>query len=45
MKRLAPWLFVASLLTGQAFAATPLPSDSVYQLNVTLTDQDGHAQP
>jgi protein SCO1/2 len=44
MKRLAPWLFVASLLTGQAFAATPLPADSVYQLNVTLTDQDGHAQ-
>ena len=45
MKRLAPWLFVASLLTGQAFAATPLPADSVYQLHVTLTDQDGHAQP
>jgi protein SCO1/2 len=45
MKRLAPWLFIASLLTGQAFAATPLPADSVYQLHVTLTDQDGHAQP
>ena len=45
MKRLAPWLLLALLLAGQAFAAAPLPPDSVYQFNVTLTDQDGHAQP
>lgn len=26
-----------------AAAATPLPKDSIYQLPVTITDQDGHA--
>jgi protein SCO1/2 len=45
MKRLAPWLLLALLLAGQAFAAAPLQPDSVYQFNVTLTDQDGHARP
>jgi protein SCO1/2 len=45
MKCLSPWFLLALLLAGSAFAATPLPPDSVYQLNVTLTDQDGHAQP
>jgi protein SCO1/2 len=40
------WLLIlASLLLGAAHAATPLPSDSVYQLAVPLTDQDGHAAP
>jgi protein SCO1/2 len=33
------------LLVGTgAFAATPLPGDSVYQLNVQLTRQDGQGQ-
>ena len=32
------------LLGGSASAATPLPGDSVYQLPLQLTDQDGHQQ-
>ncbi len=45
MKRLWPCLCAALLLvcTG-AFALTPLPGDSVYQLNVQLTRQDGQVQ-
>jgi len=45
MKRFVPGLLLALLLGGHALAATPLPADSVYQLDATLTDQDGHAQP
>lgn len=44
MKRLlllgAAWL----LACGSALAAPPLPGDSIYQLDVALTDQDGHTQ-
>lgn len=44
MKR---WLLILAslLLAGTAQAATPLPPDSVYQLAVPLTDQDGHVAP
>jgi protein SCO1/2 len=44
MKRLLPTLFVL-LCAGLAHAATPLPSGSLYQLAVPLTDQDGRAAP
>ncbi|MEO7066060.1 MAG: SCO family protein [Rhodanobacter sp.] len=45
MKRLLPCLWVSLLLVcGSAFAAIPLPRDSVYQLNVQLTNQDGQVQ-
>ncbi len=45
MKRLLPCLWVSLLLVcGSAFAATPLPRDSVYQLDVQLTSQDGQVQ-
>jgi protein SCO1/2 len=30
-------------LIGPLFAATPLPGDSVYQLGIKLTDQNGHS--
>ncbi|MGB5939006.1 MAG: SCO family protein [Rhodanobacter sp.] len=43
MKRLLS-LFAMLLLLGSARAATPLPGDSVYNLKVQLTDQDGHRQ-
>jgi protein SCO1/2 len=44
MKRL--WMLCLSLLlVGSASAATPLPNDSVYQLGIKLTDQDGHSWP
>ncbi|MEO5830272.1 MAG: SCO family protein [Rhodanobacter sp.] len=43
MKRLLP-LLAMLLLFGSAKAATPLPGDSVYNLSVSLTDQDGHQQ-
>jgi len=43
MKRLL--LLLALLLVGTARAASPLPSDSVYQLRVALIDQDGHSAP
>lgn len=44
MKRLL--LLLALMLTlGVAHAAQPLPGDSVYNLKVQLTDQDGHRQP
>ncbi|HET6805853.1 MAG TPA: SCO family protein [Frateuria sp.] len=43
MKRLLS-LF-ALLLAGVAHAASPLPSDSLYQLSVPLTDQDGLTAP
>lgn len=43
MKRLLP-LFAMLLLLGSAWAATPLPGDSVYNLKVQLTDQDGRQQ-
>jgi protein SCO1/2 len=33
------------LLVGPTLAATPLPSDSVYQLDIKLTDQQGHSWP
>jgi protein SCO1 len=33
------------LATGTASAAQPLPRDSVYQLEVALTDQDGRTGP
>ena len=45
MKHLLPGLCVSLLLIcGSALAATPLPGDSVYQLDVQLTRQDGHVQ-
>lgn len=44
MKRLLP-LFAMLLLLGSARAATPLPGDSVYNLKLQLTDQDGKQQP
>jgi len=45
MKRLWSCWCAALLLVGTAaFAATPLPGDSVYQLNVQLTRQDGQGQ-
>jgi len=43
MKRLL--LLFALLLAGSAHAASPLPTDSVYQLGVPLTDQGGHSAP
>jgi protein SCO1/2 len=44
MKRIL--LLLALLVTGAcAAAAPPLPGDSVYRLQVKLTDQDGHAFP
>jgi len=43
MKRLLSVLAML-LLLGSAKAATPLPGDSVYNLPVQLTDQDGHQQ-
>jgi len=44
MKRLLIRLCVL-LLAGIAHAAGPVPSDSIYQLTVPLTDQDGHTAP
>lgn len=44
MKRLLMSL-LCLLLVGPTFAATPLPSDSVYQLGIKLTDQQGHSWP
>ena len=43
MKRLLP-LLAMLLLFGSAKAATPLPGDSIYNVSVQLTDQDGHQQ-
>lgn len=43
MKRLL-LLVTGLLLVVGAHAATPLPGDSVYQLPLQLTDQDGHQQ-
>jgi len=43
MKRLL--LLLALCLAGTAHAASPLPTDSLYQLAVPLTDQDGHSAP
>jgi len=46
MKYLLPALAMLWLLLGGvARADTPLPGDSVYQLPVQLTDQDGRQQP
>lgn len=39
MKTLVAWL--GFLLLGAAHAATTLPTDSIYQLDVALTDQSG----
>jgi protein SCO1/2 len=44
MKRLL-LILAACLLAGAAHAASPLPADSLYQLAVPLTDQDGHSAP
>ena len=44
MKRLLLTL-LALLLAAPVQAASPLPSDSIYQLSVPLTDQDGHVAP
>ena len=44
MKRLLPCMWALLLVCSSAFAATPLPRDSVYQLNVQLTNQDGQVQ-
>jgi protein SCO1 len=44
MKRLLPFLAIVLLLVGSAHAAQPLPGDSVYQLPVKLTGQDGRQQ-
>jgi protein SCO1/2 len=43
MKRLLS-LLAMCLLLGSAKAATPLPGDSVYNLPLQLTDQDGRQQ-
>ncbi|MCX7515039.1 SCO family protein [Frateuria hangzhouensis] len=43
MKRLL--LTLAALLAGGVHAASPLPTDSVYQMAVPLTGQDGHTAP
>jgi protein SCO1/2 len=43
MKKLLVMLYL--LLVSPAFAAVPVPGDSVYQLDAKLTDQDGHAWP
>ena len=40
----APSLPSAAPAPARPSAATPLPSDSVYQLSVVLTDQDGRQQ-
>ena len=46
MKHLLAALCVPLLLVcASAFGATALPGDSVYQLDVQLTTQDGHVQP
>jgi protein SCO1 len=44
MNRWLPTL-AALLLAGVAHAATPLPADSLYQLDVPLTTQEGQAAP
>jgi protein SCO1/2 len=44
MKRLLSSLAMLLLLGGGAHAAQPLPGDSVYQLPVQLTGQDGRQQ-
>jgi protein SCO1 len=44
MKRLLSSLAMFLLLAGGAHAAQPLPGDSVYQLPVQLTGQDGRQQ-
>jgi protein SCO1/2 len=44
MKRLLFLLAVLWLSIGSAWAATPLPGDSVYNLPVPLTGQDGQRQ-
>lgn len=43
MKRLLVWLCL--VLFSAAHAATPLPRDSIYQLDVKLTDQAGKTWP
>lgn len=43
MKRLL--VLLCLLLFSAAHAAAPLPRDSIYQLDVKLTDQDGKAWP
>ncbi len=44
MKRLLSCLALLLLLGGSVHAAQPLPGDSVYQLPVQLTGQDGRQQ-
>lgn len=44
MQRLG-FLFVLLLACGAAHSATPLPGDSIYQLDVQLVDQNGRARP
>jgi protein SCO1/2 len=44
MKRLLSFLAMLLLLGGNTHAAQPLPGDSVYQLPVQLTGQDGRQQ-
>lgn len=45
MRHLWSWLGVVLLLVGtSALAASPLPGDSIYQLNAQLTGQDGQVQ-
>lgn len=44
MKRLLSFVALLLLLGGSAHAAQPLPGDSVYQLPVQLTGQDGQSQ-
>ncbi|OOG54117.1 SCO family protein [Rhodanobacter sp. B05] len=44
MKRLLSFLAMLLLLGGNAHATQPLPGDSVYQLPVQLTGQDGRQQ-
>ena len=44
MKRLL-LLFALLIPFATAHATTPLPGDSIYNLKLQLTDQDGHQQP
>ncbi len=41
IRLLMSWLCL--IFVGPVLAATPLPSDSVYQLGIKLTDQGGHS--
>ncbi len=43
MKHLLALLLL--MIGSHVFAAAPLPNDSIYQMDVRLTDQGGHTAP